>query len=391
MTRRLTLQNDFVDSGFVACQAAAVPGFCYRKGDHRMSGSSSIHKMRLGMFVLVGTSVSAVIGYTLAGWSVLDAVYMVAITIFGVGYGEVRPIVDPGLKVFTLLVVVTGCSSGIYVLGGFVQMIAEGEIQRALGARRMSRGIEQTSQHAIICGYGRVGQTLVTELRTSGIPMVVVDRNADRLAEAERDGVFVVVGDATDEVVLKRAGIERASVLATVLNGDAQNVFVTLTARDLNESIQIIARGESVATERKLLRSGADRVVLPTMIGATKIANLISCPSVETLVGDAGAFARMNQDLEAFGLGMLEIPINAKSALAGATIKDIELTGDGGNVVVALCRDHGEVLRNPKHSDVVSAGDRLIILSHKEDLPAVTRKAAQESGTMVYRGTKYTS
>ncbi|WP_103296759.1 potassium channel family protein [Rhodopirellula sp. MGV] len=356
-----------------------------------MSGSSSIHKMRLGMFVLSVTCILAVIGYTLAGWTLLDSVYMVAITVFGVGYGEVRPIVDPGLKLFTLLVVVAGCSSGIYVLGGFVQMIAEGEIQRALGARRMSRGIEQTDNHAIICGYGRVGQTLVTELRSTGIPLVVVDRDAERLIDAERNGVFVIVGDASDENILKRAGIERASVLATVLNGDAHNVFVTLTARELNSTIRIIARGESEATERKLLRSGADRVVLPTMIGATKIANLISSPSVETLVGDAKAFGRMNQDLEAFGLGMIEIPIKDNSVLVGATIKEIELTGDGGTVVVALCRVNGEVLRNPKQPDVVAAGDRLIVLSHKEDLPAVTRKAAQQSGTMVYRGTKYSS
>lgn len=356
-----------------------------------MNGSTPIAKMRLGMFILLGTCVGAVVGYVLAGWSVLDAMYMVAITIFGVGYGEVRPIIDPGLKLFTLLVVVTGCSSGIYVLGGFVQMIAEGEIQRALGARRMSRGIEQTEGHAIICGYGRVGQRLVADLRQSGVDLVVVDRNTERLAEAERDGILVVSGDASDEEILIRAGIERASVLATVLPADAENVFVTLTARELNESIQIIARGESDATERKLIRSGANRVVLPTMIGASKIAQLISCPTVETLVNDTQAFARMNQDLEAFGLGMLEIPINEQSALVGCTIKDIELTGDGGNVVVAINRVGGDVIRNPKMNDLVIAGDRLIVLSHKEDLPAVTRRAAQKSEQMVYRGTRYSS
>ncbi|MCA9136860.1 MAG: potassium channel protein [Planctomycetales bacterium] len=354
-----------------------------------MNGSTSIHKMRLGMVVLAGTCVIAVAGYVIAGWSLLDAVYMVAITIFGVGYGEVRPVVDPGLKLFTLAVVVTGCSSGIYVLGGFVQMIAEGEIQRALGARRMSRGIEQTVNHAIICGYGRVGQRLVDELRESGVDLVVVDRNSERLADAERDGILVVSGDASEEAVLRRAGIDRATVLATVLPGDAENVFVTLTARELNETIQIIARGESEATERKLIRSGANRVVLPTMIGASKIAQLIACPTVERLVSDAKSFSRMNQDLEAFGLGMAEIPIGAQSALVGCTIKDIELTGDGGNVVVAINRSEGEVVRNPKMDDVVGANDRLIVLSHKEDLPAVTRRAAQKSEQRMYRGTRY--
>jgi voltage-gated potassium channel len=347
--------------------------------------------MKLGMAILVATCIIAVIGYVIAGWTVLDSVYMVAITIFGVGYGEVRPIVDPGLKLFTLGVVVTGCSSGIYVLGGFLQMIAEGEIQRALGARRMSRGIEQATGHAIICGYGRVGQRLVEELREAGVDLVVVDRNTERLAEAERSGILVVSGDASEEATLRRAGIDRASVLATVLPGDAENVFVTLTARELNDTIQIIARGESEATERKLIRSGASRVVLPTMIGANKIAQLIACPTVEALVGDVKAFARMNQDLDAFGLGMIEIPIGEQSVLVGSTIKDIELTGDGGNVVVAINRAQGEVVRNPKMEDVVGAGDKLIVLSHREDLPAVTRRAAQKSDQMVYRGTRYSS
>ncbi|MCO8124331.1 potassium channel protein [Stieleria sp. TO1_6] len=354
-----------------------------------MNSSTSIHKMKLGMAVLLATCVIAVFGYVIAGWSALDSVYMVAITIFGVGYGEVRPISDPRLKLFTLGVVVTGCSSGIYVLGGFVQMIAEGEIQRALGARRMSRGIEQTTGHAIICGYGRVGRSLVQELRQSGVQFVVVDRNTDRLVEAERAGILVVSGDASDEATLRRAGIDRATVLATVLPGDAENVFVTLTARELSESIQIIARGESEATERKLIRSGANRVVLPTMIGASKIAHLIACPTVESLVGDTRAFSRLNQDLDSFGLGMMQIPIGDQSALVGSTIREIELTGDGGHVVVAIKRAGGHVQRNPKMDDVIGAGDQLIVLSHKEDLPSVSRRAAQSAETMVYRGTRH--
>ncbi|WP_161604472.1 potassium channel family protein [Roseiconus nitratireducens] len=341
------------------------------------------------MAVLIGTCVVAVVGYVLAGWTLLDAIYMVAITIFGVGYGEVRPVTDPGLKLFTLGVVVTGCSSGIYVLGGFVQMIAEGEIQRALGARRMSRGIEQLTDHAIICGYGRVGRSLVAELQHSGVSFVVVDRNTERLAEAERDGILVVSGDASEEGTLEKAGIQRASVLASVLPGDAENVFVTLTARELNSTIQIIARGESEATERKLLRSGANRVVLPTMIGASKIAHLIACPTVESLVSDARVFSRLNQDLETFALGMIEIPIRADSVLVGGTIRDIELTGDGGNVVVAVKRESGEVVRNPKMDDVIQANDKLIVLAHKEDLPTVTRRASQKSEQMIYRGAKY--
>ena len=354
-----------------------------------MPGTTSIQKMRRGLVIVSGTCALGVVGYVIAGWSLLDAVYMVVITIYGVGYGEVRPIDDPALKLFTLGLVVTGCSSAIYVLGGFVQMIAEGEIQRALGARRMSRGIEQARDHTIICGYGRVGQRLVEELRVSKIEFVVIDRNSERLAHAERDGMLVVVGDASEEEVLRRAGVERASVLATVLPGDAENVFVTLTARELNDEVQIIARGESEATERKLIRSGANRVVLPTQIGAAKIAQLIASPTVESLVGDVRAFARLNQDLETFGLGMLEIPIVENSSLAGSSIREVELTGDGGHVVVAIKRMSGEVIRNPKMDESVQANDKLIVLSHKEDLPSVSKRASQPVEQRMYRGVRY--
>ncbi|MEM6474034.1 MAG: TrkA C-terminal domain-containing protein, partial [Planctomycetota bacterium] len=178
-------------------------------------------------------------------------------------------------------------------------------------------------------------------------------------------------------------------VLATVLPGDAENVFVTLTARELSDSIQIIARGECESTERKLFRSGANQVVLPTMIGATKIASLIACPTVELLVSDEKAFSRLNQDLDSFGLGMIEIPIASDSALVGSSIRDIELIGDGGNVVVAIRHDSGEVRRNPKMNETVSAGDHLIVLSHSEDLPSVTKRASQKAEQMIYRGTKH--
>ncbi len=352
-----------------------------------MTGTSSFQKMSRGLVFLATTSVVAVAGYMLAGWDLVDSIYMVAITIFAVGYSEVRPIDDPGLKLFTMGVIVAGCSAGIYVVGGFIQMIAEGEIQLALGAKKMSRGIEQTKDHTIICGYGRVGQNLVKELQHLGIPFVVVDKDGERLLEAEAAGILVVIGDAAEETTLESAGIDRAAVLATVLPDDAANVFITLTARELNESIQIVARGESEATERKLRRSGANRVVMPAAIGASKIAHLIACPSVESLVGDARSFQRLRQDLEVVGLGMGEIPIPDGSDLVGCAVRDVELTGEGGVVVVALHRRSGEVLRNPPMDERIETGDVMIILSHKEELPAVSRRAAAPADRLVDRGT----
>ena len=224
---------------------------------------TSIQRIITGMVLVALTCLISVCVYWSAGWDLLDAVYMVVITIFGVGYGEVRPLTDPRLKVFTMLLVIAGCSSGAYVIGGFVQMVAEGEINRFLGARRMTQGIDQLKDHAIICGYGRVGRILADELHDLRCPFVIVDPNAERLREAEAKGFLVLIGDATDENTLLLSGIMRARVLATVLPDDTVNVFITLTARELNSELEIIARGESPSTERKLLRSGANKVVLP--------------------------------------------------------------------------------------------------------------------------------
>ncbi|WP_220498410.1 potassium channel family protein [Rhodopirellula sp. JC639] len=324
--------------------------------------------MRVGLTVLVSTCLIAIVGYVLAGWSYIDALYMVVITIFGVGYGEVNPVDDPRLKLFTLALIISGCSSAIYVLGGFVQMIAEGEIQRALGARRMSQEINALSGHAIVCGFGRMGRNLIHELDHLGVKFVVIDCDPERLADAERHGTLVIAGDAAQEEILQQAGIERASVLATVLPKDADNVFVTLTARELCEKIQIIARCECPTTERKLIRSGADGVVSPTMIGATRIAHQIACPTVESIVENKQAFNRLNQDLDVFGLRMVEIEIHQESIFVGATIHDLETSGDGATVVVAVKRANGEVIKNPRMCDEIHGNDKLVMLSHQEDL-----------------------
>ena len=130
------------------------------------------------------TCVVGVVGYLIAGWSLLDAIYMVVITVFSVGYGEVRTLQDPGLKIFTIWIIIAGCSSGIYVVGGFVSMIAEGEINKALGGRRMTKEIEKLSNHTIICGYGRVGQMLAKDLEKANQPFVVIDSNEGRVQSA---------------------------------------------------------------------------------------------------------------------------------------------------------------------------------------------------------------
>jgi len=336
----------------------------------------------------------AVIGYRAAGWGWVDSIYMVVITVFGVGFGEVRDLSgSPGLRLFTIGVILVCTTSGLYLFGGLVQALAEGQVNQLLGRRRMTKGIERLNGHAVICGYGRVGRILCAELAEAGTPFVVVDNDADRLAAAEEIGQFVVLGDATEEQTLLSAGVDRAKTLATVLPNDALNVFITLTARGVNPSVRVIARAEDPASESKLVRAGANRVVLPARIGAGKIASLITRPSAESLLTDAESRADLKDELARIGLGMNEFLIESGSDWVGATLAEVEAAGGIGFLIVALHRgakEHGakeEVVRRPPGSAVLAAGDALIVLGYDAELPKLARKAKTEHG-LVYRGAR---
>ena len=241
---------------------------------NRKDQRESTRTLRNGLLFFLTTCVVATVGYVLAGWSWVDAAYMVTITIFGVGYGEVNPVEPIWLKIFTIGFIFAGCSSLIYVIGGIVQMLSDGEVKRLLGVRNRSREIEALTDHTIICGYGRIGRMLASELKQKDEPFVVLDITDDRVAQATEDGCLAMKGNCTEDNVLQQAGIFRARVLATVLPNDAINVFITLTGRGMSESIKIIARAESPSTEAKLIRSGANHVVIPAAIGAVRVAQL---------------------------------------------------------------------------------------------------------------------
>jgi len=344
--------------------------------------NSSWRRILIGGTFFGMTCIVAVGGYMLAGWNFLDAIYMVVITVFGVGYGEARPVDEPALKVFTMGVIIAGCSSGIYVVGGFVQMIAEGEINRVLGTRRMSKGIEQLTGHAIICGYGRVGQMLVNDLALAKQPLVVIDNSEQRIAEAQLAGFLTVLGSASDEPILEAAGISKARVLATVLPDDTANVFITLTARDLNPTIEIISRAESPSTEKKLMRSGATRVVMPALIGATKIAHMITRPSAEEMMASVVGKSQLNEDLKEVGLEMSQIVLEATSPLVGQTLADAEV---GGGFVIIGIKSGNKFVRHPPPEYLLLGGDVFVVFGHAGALPKLERRAkARATGS--FRG-----
>jgi voltage-gated potassium channel len=326
-----------------------------------------------GFLLTIGIAVS---GYRIAGWSWMDAIYMVVITIFGVGYGEVRPVVDTGLRLFTMFVIVAGTSSVVYSVGAFLQLVTEGEINRALGARRMTLEIETLDQHVIICGFGRMGILLAARMVEAQRSFVVVDRDEERIAQARDRGYLVRLGDATDESLLEAAGIRRAAVLATVLPNDALNVFITLTARNLNPQMMILARGEQASTEKKLLQAGANRVVLPAAIGATRMAHLITHPASLDFLDTSNSLSSLNEILSQVQVELDELPIAAHSELIGASVGAIEVRGQGAFIVVALRHSDGEMVIHPTPEITLQIGDTLIVMGRRGDLPQFVRRLA---------------
>jgi len=207
--------------------------------------------LRIGLMLLMCIFFVGVAGYRLAGWGMIESIYMVVMLLSTVGMKEVHDLADsPGLQLFTSVIIVVGASTALYIIGAFVQMMTEGEINRALGFQRVSREIRWLAGHVIICGFGRMGEILAAQLRHQNRSFVVIENDPERIAEAMERGYLAINDNATEEDAMESAGVRRATTLVTTLPHDADNVFITLTAKDLNPNLHIIARGESQSTEK---------------------------------------------------------------------------------------------------------------------------------------------
>ena len=265
-------------------------------------------------------------------------------------------------------------------------MLLEGEINRALNNRRMTKGIEELRDHAIICGFGRAGSILAKELLAVGMPFVVVDQDEAKLSQAEQLKCLILQGNASEDDTLLQAGVKHARVLATVVPDDAANVFITLTARELNPNIEIIARAENPATEPKLLRSGATQVVMPAAIGGRRMAQLITHPKSEDLLADPLKHEQLQHELSLIGLQMYEIKVAPGGELDGHVIGEIVSSKDHKFLIVAVQCGESMVL-DPPLDRKVAAGDVLIVMCRGEHFPMLTAKSKQ-SYELHYRGAK---
>ena len=214
-----------------------------------------LERIRLGGFVLAAVFILAILGYRFIGdYDWIAAVWMVVLTISMVGYGESSQL-PQRIQTLTVLVIVLGISASVYTFGGLFQLVVEGELENVLGKRRMKKDIlrlRYLRDHTILCGFGRMGMKLAEELEAQGVELVVIDEDSDAISEASQAGLRCVCGDAAEEETLLEAGLRHASTLVSTFPNDAECVFITLTARDLNKEIRIIARAERESTEKNV-------------------------------------------------------------------------------------------------------------------------------------------
>ncbi len=281
-----------------------------------------------------------------------DAAYMTIITLSTVGYSEGWPLSPVG-KFWTMGVIIFGIATVSYAITSLIALFVSGELRSLHERQKMEKSINQMRDHVILCGYGRMGALVVDELIRCKLDTVIIDNKPDLDHSIHSSKIPFLIGDATDEDLLRDAGVERASALVAALPHDADNIYITLTAQSLNPKMQIIARAEQPSTEPKLMRAGATKVICPQVIGARKVAALLTRPNVVDFVESVS---------EGIQLEMDEFVISGNSALAGKTLRESLLREKGSASVVAIKRADGETMFNPGAESILAAGDTLILV-----------------------------
>ena len=335
------------------------------EGDGKLY-SPGARKIVKGLTILLGILAVGTAGYILIeGWGLLDALYMTVITIATVGYREVGELSQGG-RIFTIFIILFGVGIIAYLLGMVAQAMVDLQVRSIFGRRKLGQKIRSIKNHYIICGYGRIGRIICRELKTIGTAVVVIDSNGNATQGLEEEGIPHIVGDATSEEILIEAHIERAKGLVSVVASDADNVFITMSARGLNPELFILARAEEEHTEKKLIRAGANKVVMPYLIGGQKMAHILAKP----VVADFLEFTVHNRKI---GLEMGEVAVNDKSILNGVTLIESGIRQKMDVIIVAIRKKEGDMRFNPSSQTRIEAGDILIALGKSEEISKLAK------------------
>jgi voltage-gated potassium channel len=318
-------------------------------------------RLRISIFVLIAVVSLGTFGYvTLEDMDLFDAFYMTLITISTVGFGEIKPLSDAG-RILTVFIIISGISVLTFTLGQVLTIFMEGELSQLLGRRKLEKQISRLKDHYIVCGYGRIGKIVSQELADDNIPFIIIEQNPNLVEILEQVRYLYINMDATTEAALLKAGIMKAKGIVTAVHSDANNVFITLTAKGLRPDIFILARSSDEENQEKLLRAGATRVVCPYLMGGRRMFQVLKRPTVMDFIDTA----TMDTQL---GLRMEEAVVSTKSSLLGKTLIESHIRQNFGVIIVAIKKPTGEMIFNPLPTEKLEGGDVIVVIGKKEDL-----------------------
>ena len=301
------------------------------------------------------------VGYVvIEGWSFDDAIYMTIITLATVGYGEVHQVSDVG-RLFTIVLIISGVGFFMYVAGLIVQFLVEDRIRVVLGRRKLDMQITKLKDHYIVCGYGRIGRVLTRYLKERYLNVVVIEKNTRRRETMDEDGVLYLIGEATDENLLIKAGIKKAKGMITAVATDADNVFLTLIAKDLNPDLFIVARAIQNTAKRTLKAAGASKVISPYDLGARRMAHAIIRPTVIK-------FLELAFSDEGTDIMVEEIRVRATSNLVGVPLKDSGIRQELDLIILTIKKDDETLLFNPGADTKIELDDTLVVVGKAKSI-----------------------
>jgi len=323
----------------------------------------------LAFLLLVGT-----VGYTILdpGMDLFSSFYMTVITISTVGFGEATYLTQAG-RAFTVFLIFAGIGLVSYVLFVVSQAVVEGQLQQFLGRRKVDRQIEKLNNHVILCGFGRIGMIIAEELRKYGKEFVVIDKEPDLKESLDAGKYLYIIGDSTEDTVLKQAGILRASALIAAMYPDANNIYLTLTARELNPDITVVCRAYEKKAEKRLLRAGANKIIYPDRMGGRRIAFSLIRPAMVTFLDVLSqSFAEGDIELD-------ELTIGDACSLRGRNLKEADIRSHYNIIILAIRKQDGSMNFNPGGNTIVESGDALLAIGIRNDLLEFARRMdAQE-------------
>lgn len=315
---------------------------------------TSRKRLFISIVVLLAVYWVGVAGYLLIGRgvSLLEAMYTVANTLSTVGARELAG-QTAATTVWTIFIIIFGVIAAMIAVSSLTALIVQGEVGRLIGSRQLESRIKHVKNHVIICGLGRMGTMLVKQLQAQKVPIVAIEKDPDVCRQAESLDLLYIVGDATDEASLDKAGIARAQSVVAALKSDADNVFATLTARQMRPDLLIVARAEQFSAEAKLLRAGATRVISPQAIGAERITNVLTRPHLVDFVDVAAKGIEFEMDA---------VVVTPDSPLAGKTLREANIRASANVMVVAIREPDGTTCFNPPANEVLKPNNTLITI-----------------------------